>query len=243
MLRFGGAFAHMLTEKTMRTLSKLALAPLLIGFVAPALAQGTGSKARLAFALLLFTGQRLSDITRLGRQHVNGKTLRFTQFKGRNQKPTQLELPILSVLQQTIDASPTGDLNFLVNDLGRPFTDKGFGNWFCDRCIEAGVPGRAHGLRKAGAPIAAENGATTHELMAIFGWKSLAMAEKYTRTASQTKLARSSMHHPVPREQNRTESCPTDTTSGTFLEKNSDESNTNFGGGARGGNATIERFQ
>ena len=61
----------------------------------------------------------------------------------------------------------------------------GIGNWFRDRCVEAGVPGRAHGLRKAGATIAAENGATTHELMAIFGWKSLAMAEKYTRAANQ----------------------------------------------------------
>jgi len=168
------------------------------------------------------------------RSNHDDPPIRFTQFKGRNQKPTQLELPILPVLQQTIDASPTGDLNFLVNDLGRPFTDKGFGNWFCDRCIEAGVPGRAHGLRKAGATIAAENGATTHELMAIFGCKSLAMAEKYTRTANQTRLARSSTHHLVPREQNRTESCPTEGSSGTFSKKNSDESNTNFGDGARG---------
>jgi hypothetical protein len=97
----------------------------------------------------------------------------------------------------------------------------------------------SNGLRKAGATIAAENGATTHELMAIFGWKSLAMAEKYTRTANQTKLARTSMHHLVPREQNRTEWSPTDTTSGTFLEKNLDESNTNFDGGARGGNLML----
>jgi periplasmic copper chaperone A len=43
MLRLGGAFTHMLTENTMRTLSKLALAVLLIGFVAPAFAQGTGN--------------------------------------------------------------------------------------------------------------------------------------------------------------------------------------------------------
>jgi hypothetical protein len=47
--------------------------------------------------------------------------------------------------------SKRGDLTFLVNEWGRPFTDAGFGNWFRDRCIETGVPGRAHGLRKAGA--------------------------------------------------------------------------------------------
>jgi integrase len=197
-----------------------------------------GSKARLAFALLLFTGQRRSDITRLGRQHVNGKTIRFTQFKGRKRKPKAMELPILPILQQVIDASPTGELNFLVNDLGRPFTDAGFGNWFHDRCVEAGVPGRAHGLRKAGATIAAENGATEHQLMAIFGWTSLAMAEKYTRAANQKKLARSGMHLLVAPEQNRTESSPTDMTSGTFTKENTEKSKTNFRDGARGGNRT-----
>jgi transcriptional regulator with GAF, ATPase, and Fis domain len=55
-----------------------------------------------------------------------------------------------------------GYLSYLVNELERPFTDAGFGNWFLERCIEAGVPGRAHGLREAGATIAANNGATAH---------------------------------------------------------------------------------
>lgn len=67
----------------------------------------------------------------------------------------------------------TGDLTFLVTSKGTPYTIWGFGNWFRDRCVEAGVPGRAHGLRKAGAATAAENGATTKQLMAIFGWLTL----------------------------------------------------------------------
>jgi len=37
-----------------------------------------GSKARRAFALLLYTGQRRSDIVRLGQQHVKDGWLRFT---------------------------------------------------------------------------------------------------------------------------------------------------------------------
>jgi len=197
-----------------------------------------GSRGRLALALLLFTGQRRSDVIRLGRQHVHGNTIKFTQFKGRNRKPVELEQPILSALQRIIDASPTGELNFLVNDLGRPFTDAGFGNWFHDRCIEAGVPGRAHGLRKAGAIIAAENGATAHQLMAIFGWKSLAMAEKYTRAANQKKLARSAMHLLVAPEQTGTELSPTAGRSGTFPQKNPVRSTAEFSAGARGGNRT-----
>lgn len=142
-----------------------------------------GTKARLALALLLYTGQRRSDITRLGRKHLRDGKLTFTQFKGRNRKPKLLVLPLLPALRQVIDASPCGKETFLENDLGRSFTDAGFGNWFHDRCVEAGVPGRAHGLRKAGATIAANNGATAHQLMAIFGWDTLKMAERYTRGA------------------------------------------------------------
>ncbi len=81
----------------------------------------------------------------------------------------QTAIPILPELQKVINASPVGDMTFLVTPTGAPYTVWGFGNWFRDRCVEAGVPGRAHGLRKAGAAMAAENGATTHQLMSIFG--------------------------------------------------------------------------
>ena len=51
------------------------------------------------------------------------------------------------------------------------------------------MPGRAHGLRKAGAVTAAENGATTKQLMAIFGWLSFEEAGRYTQAAEREKLA------------------------------------------------------
>ena len=103
-----------------------------------------------------------------------------------------------------IDASPCGQMTFLVNEWNRLFTDAGFGNWFADRCKEAGVPGRAHGLRKAGATIAAENGATTRQLTAVFGWDSIKLAENYTRAADQKRLAESGMHLLAVEEQNGT---------------------------------------
>lgn len=37
-----------------------------------------GSKARLALALLAFTGQRRSDVVRLGKQHMKAQRLSFT---------------------------------------------------------------------------------------------------------------------------------------------------------------------
>jgi hypothetical protein len=136
-------------------------------------------------------------------------------------------------LQVIIDASPCGEMTFLVNDLGRPFTDAGFGNWFRDRCVEAGVPGRAHGLRKAGATIAANNGATAHQLMAMFGWRMLKMAEQHTRAADQQRLAEAAMHMLDTREQTGTESCPTVAPGGTFSAKTEAKSKGNFGGGAQ----------
>lgn len=78
---------------------------------------------------------------------------------------------------------------FIVTDYGRPFTANGFGNWFRERCDEAGVSKPAHGLRKAGAVRAAENGATTQELMALFGWVNVKEAELYTREADRRRLS------------------------------------------------------
>jgi len=55
-----------------------------------------------------------------------------------------------------------------------------------------------HGLRKAGATIAAENGATAHQLMSIFGRSTLKQAEIYTKAAQQKLLAASGMSLIVP---------------------------------------------
>jgi hypothetical protein len=44
-------------------------------------------------------------------------------------------------------------------------------------------------LRKAGATRAADNGATVHQLMALFGWKTEKMALVYTRKADRKRLA------------------------------------------------------
>lgn len=152
-----------------------------------------GSRARLALALLLYTGVRRSDVVLLGRQHVRNGWLKFTQHKNRNRHPVTTEIPILAPLRQVIEASPTGELTFLVTGQAqRPFTAAGFGNWFRDRCNEAGLRHcTAHGLRKAGATIAAENGATVHELMSVFGWLTMKEAERYTRSVERRKLAES----------------------------------------------------
>jgi integrase len=151
-----------------------------------------GTKARLALGLLLYLGVRRGDVVGLGRQHVKDGWLRMVPRKTRHKRKTVSEKPVLPVLAEIIARSPTGDLTFLVTSFGKPFTVAGFGNWFRDRCNEAGLPQcSAHGLRKAGATIAAERGATTHQLMAIFDWTTPAQAEVYTRSANRKRLAES----------------------------------------------------
>jgi integrase len=186
-----------------------------------------GSKARLALGLILYTGMRKSDIAQLGRQHVKDGWISKPQWKGRKRHPHRIEIPMLEPLAEVIAASPAGDLTYLVTEYGAPFSIAGLGNWFRDRCDEAGLTGRsAHGLRKAGATRAAEAGATAHQLMAMFGWKSLAEAELYTRKADRKRLAREAMPLILPRRKERQENekGPNSEITGTKVPKNQSKS-------------------
>lgn len=150
-----------------------------------------GSKARLAFALYLYTGVRKSDVVLLGRHHVREGWFKFTTFKGRKRKPVTVEIPVLPELQRIIEAtSCIGVRTFLVTEHGKPFTANGFGNKMRTWCDEAGLPEcTSHGIRKAAAATAAENGATVNQLMAIFGWLTEQQAILYTKKARRKKLA------------------------------------------------------
>jgi site-specific recombinase XerD len=167
-----------------------------------------GTKARLVVGILLYSGAHRSDVVNFGRQHVRnpehmspalreqhpGRWLQYTQHKNRNKKPVTLTLPILPELEEILAASPLGDLTWLVTEFGKGFTAAGFGNWFREQCNRAGLHHcSAHGLRKAGATIAAENGASVHTLKSMFGWQTLKQAEHYTKAADQKRLAASGM--------------------------------------------------
>lgn len=146
-----------------------------------------GTRERLALDLLLYTGLARGDIVRLGRQHVTNGVITFRMEKNRGDGVVYP--PVLTILAETIAASQTGDLTFLVTERGTPFVKESFGNWFREACRAARCPGSAHGLRKAGATRAAENGATVHQLMALFGWKTEKMALIYTRKADRKRLS------------------------------------------------------
>ena len=149
-----------------------------------------GTKERLAMSILLYTGLRRGDACALGRQHIRGGVITI-----RTEKTGQLvTIPLLPELARIIKATPTGGQTFIADRHGLPVVSRSFGRWFAKACKAAGVlEGRAHGLRKAGATRAAENGATVSQLEFIFGWKGGRMASLYTRQADRAKLARDAM--------------------------------------------------
>lgn len=160
-----------------------------------------GTKARLALGLLLFLGVRRQDMVTLGKQHCRGAApdvlgdwVRYIPKKTLRKRRTVVQKPLLPMLKEIIAYSPCGSLTFLETAQGKAFSAAGFGNKMREWCDEAGLPQcAAHGLKKAGATIAAENGASTRQLMAMFDWDSPSMAEVYTRAAEQKMLAGGAM--------------------------------------------------
>ena len=146
-----------------------------------------GTKARLALELILQTGHARADAVRMGRQHVKHGKLSMQREKTK----VPFTILLLPELEAELALHKAEHLTFLVNAFGQPFTPDTFGEWFADRCKEAGVPGRAHGLRKAAAVRHALNGATAPELMAWFGWKTIGEAQRYIEDANRIRLAES----------------------------------------------------
>jgi integrase len=149
-----------------------------------------GTRQRVWLDVLLYTGLRRGDAVKLGRQHIrDGVATLKTEKNG-----TEVTLEILPVLAQTLAAGPCSDLAFIAGESGRPLTKESFGNLFRDACRAAGLQNRsAHGLRKAAATRAANNGATVAQLEAIFGWSGGSMASLYTRSADRRRLAMEAM--------------------------------------------------
>ena len=157
-----------------------------------------GSRARLALALLLHTGQRRGDIVKMGPAHLrtverDGRAVTLLDvFQGKTR--TRLALPVTPALAEALALAPEG-ATFIQGQTGAPMTPEGFSNWFVEAAREAGLPtGRSpHGLRKATARRLAEVGCTNHEIAAVTGHASLSEVQRYTRSADQERLARTAV--------------------------------------------------
>lgn len=99
-----------------------------------------GTKQRLAMAILLYTGARAEDAVRLGRQHRRGDEHVFVPRKTEYMKKEAVHIPVLPILEDELAAGPTGDLTYIMTGYGKPFTPKGFSQWFSRMCTRAGLP-------------------------------------------------------------------------------------------------------
>jgi integrase len=128
-----------------------------------------GTRQRVWLDVLLYTGLRRGDAARLGRQHIRHGTATLTTEK----TGTEVSLPILPVLQRTLDASPCGDLAFIVGAKGQPLTKESFGNEF-SRNAQASYAIKWKWLRYLdGAPFDGAAGDIVSEV--IFCWELLAV--------------------------------------------------------------------
>jgi enterobacteria phage integrase len=146
-----------------------------------------GTRERLALALLLYTGQRGSDVHRMTWTDIVRGTIRVAQQK----TAAKLTIPIHDTLKRILAIANCDQNTILVTAYGQPFSVKGFGNMVSTAIHEAGLPDRCkpHGLRKAAARRLAEAGCSASEIAAITGHKTLAEVERYTRAADQVRLA------------------------------------------------------
>jgi len=153
-----------------------------------------GTRERLALDILIYTGLRRGDAAGLGRQHVRDGVIRITTEK----TGEPVTIPLLPPLATSIAATPAAGLAYVATASGKAMTKESFGNWFRDACRAAGVPGTAHGLRKAAATRAANAGATVAQLEAMFGWRGGGMAALYTRKADRERLAMGAANKLLP---------------------------------------------
>lgn len=131
-----------------------------------------GTRQRMWLDVLAYTGLRRGDAAVLGRQHVRNGIARIK---------TEKTLPILPVLQRTLDAGPCGDLTSIVGANGKPLTKERFGNLLCKACNTAGVPGSAYGiakLRRQGSRERGDGCRTRSHLWLARRWQGIALHEE-----------------------------------------------------------------
>jgi enterobacteria phage integrase len=147
-----------------------------------------GTRERLAYALLLYTGQRAGDVAKMRRADVSEGAIAVVQEK----TGTALSIPIQPELATAMKAGPSNGLNLIGGPDGRPIKRPALSHLMKRAAAAAGLPPEcvAHGLRKAQMRRLAEAGASAKQIASISGHKTLREVERYTAAADQKHLSR-----------------------------------------------------
>ncbi len=150
-----------------------------------------GTRERLAYALLLYTGQRGGDAVRMTRREALAGSFSVVQEK----TDTPLKLPIHPDLLEAIKASPANGMTVIGDRNGRPIKRRTLTKLIKKAAKAAGLPAYCvpHGIRKSTLTRMAENGASDKELASVSGHKSAKEISRYTAAARQEVMARGAM--------------------------------------------------
>lgn len=150
-----------------------------------------GTTQRLGFTLALYTGQRRGDVATMLWMAYDGEGIAVKQEKG----GAPLWIPVHPVLKEVLDFTQRRGAAIIASTKDAGFAKEAFGNFMKDAIRAAGLPEdcRLHGLRKSAGRSLAEAGATTRQIMAVLGHKTLSEAERYTREVEQRMLAQQGM--------------------------------------------------
>ncbi|MDB5501279.1 MAG: integrase, partial [Tardiphaga sp.] len=146
-----------------------------------------GTRQRLAYALLFYTGQRSGDVVRMSRKDVSEGRIKVVQEK----TGTELKIRIHPDLAKAIKAGPANGLNLIGDEHGRPIKRAALSHLMRKAIRQAGLPARCvpHGIRKATLRTMAENGSSAKRMASVSGHKTTKELDRYTEAADQQTLA------------------------------------------------------
>lgn len=148
---------------------------------------------RRVVILGLYTGQRRGDLITMPWSAYDGGTLRLTQQK----TGTRLVIPVHPALKTELDAwrkTATSTI-ILTTKNGIPWSGHHVSESVRLWMTGAGMAGlNVHGLRKLMAARLANEGASTHEIAAVTGHKTIALVQLYTASADQQRMASAAIH-------------------------------------------------
>ena len=154
--------------------------------VASALAK-LSEPLRRAVILAAHTGQRRGDLCAMRWDAYDGGKLRFRQQKtGRD-----MALTVPEALRAELDAwkRDAKTLTILHDRWGQPWKPQRLTENLRRALAKIGMAGLGiHGVRKYVAADLAAHGATTHEIAAVTGHKTLAMVQHYTESVDRERL-------------------------------------------------------
>lgn len=150
-----------------------------------------GTRQRLAYALLLYTGQRVGAVVKMHRRDIVGTEIHFAPHK----TDVPLIIPIHPELRKAMKAYPSKGLSLFGDERGKPVKRNSMTTFMRKAIADAGLDDRCkpHGLRKAIMRRMAEGGASTKQMAAVSGHKTLKEIERYTAAAAQPGLAKSGL--------------------------------------------------